>query len=87
MVLCNDADFTAQSVANFVWVTFTRSNPSHDIHGVNAYYENKHWCCGGPLLIDARIKPHHAPVLEKNLEVEKAIERFAKPGASLHGIL
>jgi len=87
IVLCNDADFTAQTVANFVWVTFTRSNPSHDIHGVNAYYENKHWCCGGPLLIDARIKSHHAPVLEKNSEVEKAIERFAKPGASLHGIL
>ena len=87
IVLCNDADFTAQTVANFVWVTFTRSNPSHDIHGVNSYYENKHWCCGGPLLIDARIKSHHAPVLEKNSEVEKAIERFAKPGASLHGIL
>jgi 4-hydroxy-3-polyprenylbenzoate decarboxylase len=87
IVLCNDADFTAQTLANFVWVTFTRSNPSHDIHGVNAYYENKHWCCGGPLLIDARIKSHHAPVLEKNLEVEKAIERFGKPGASLHGIL
>ncbi|MFM6953544.1 MAG: UbiD family decarboxylase [Sphingobacteriaceae bacterium] len=87
LVLCNDAEFTAQSVANFVWVTFTRSNPSHDIHGVNAYYENKHWCCGGPLLLDARIKPHHAPVLEKDQEVEKAIERFAKPGASLHGIL
>jgi 4-hydroxy-3-polyprenylbenzoate decarboxylase len=87
MVLCNDADFTAQSVANFVWVTFTRSNPSHDIHGVNTYYENKHWCCGGPLIIDARIKSHHAPVLEKKLEVEKAIERFGKPGASLHGIL
>ena len=87
IVLCNDADFTAQIVANFVWVTFTRSNPSHDIHGVNTYYENKHWCCGGPLIIDARIKSHHAPVLEKNLEVENAIERFGKPGASLHGIL
>lgn len=87
IVLCNDAAFTAQTVANFVWVTFTRSNPSHDIHGVNAYFENKHWCCGGPLLIDARIKPHHASVLTIDPAVEKAIERFGLPGASLHGIL
>lgn len=87
IILCDDAGFTAQTVNNFVWVTFTRSNPSHDIHGVNAYFENKHWVCGGPLLIDARIKPHHAPALVKDPEVEKRIERLAKPGASLHGIL
>ncbi|HTD41490.1 MAG TPA: UbiD family decarboxylase, partial [Mucilaginibacter sp.] len=29
MVLCDDAEFTAQNINNFVWVTFTRSNPSH----------------------------------------------------------
>ncbi len=86
IILCDDAGFTAQTVNNFVWVTFTRSNPSHDIHGVNAYFENKHWVCGGPLLIDARIKPHHAPALVKDPDVEKRIERLAKPGASLHGI-
>src|SRR6201996_7551732 len=36
MVLCDDADFTAQSINNFVWVTFTRSNPSHDIYGIDS---------------------------------------------------
>ena len=87
LVLCDDAGFTAETITNFVWVTFTRSNPSHDIHGVNAYFENKHWVCGGTMIIDARIKPHHAPALVKDPEVEKRIERLGKPGASLHGII
>lgn len=87
IVLCDNAGFTAGSIPNFLWVTFTRSNPSHDIHGVNAGFENKHWSCGGPLIIDARIKPHHAPVLEKDPAVEKRIERLGKTGASLHGII
>ncbi|MCA8962735.1 MAG: UbiD family decarboxylase, partial [Planctomycetes bacterium] len=48
-VFCDDADFTARSLANFIWVTFTRSNPSHDVHGVFAFSEHKHWGCRGPL--------------------------------------
>ncbi|MEB0249226.1 UbiD family decarboxylase, partial [Mucilaginibacter sp. 5B2] len=51
MVLCDDATFTAQSINNFVWVTFTRSNPSHDIYGINSFTEHKHWGCNGPLMI------------------------------------
>ncbi|WP_282456198.1 UbiD family decarboxylase domain-containing protein [Chitinophaga sedimenti] len=61
MVLCDDAGFTAASINNFVWVTFTRSNPSHDMHGINSFTWHKHWGCNGPIIIDARIKPHHAP--------------------------
>jgi 4-hydroxy-3-polyprenylbenzoate decarboxylase len=64
IVLCDDSSFCAASINNFVWVTFTRSNPSHDVFGVDAFTENKHWGCKGPLIIDARKKPHHAPELE-----------------------
>ena len=77
IVICDDADFLAADFNNFLWVTFTRSNPSHDIHGINERYENKHWCCD-TLIIDARIKPHHAPVLEKNAEVEKRVDGILK---------
>jgi 4-hydroxy-3-polyprenylbenzoate decarboxylase len=87
MVLCNDADFTAKNINNFVWITFTRSNPSHDIYGINSFTENKHWGCRGPLIIDARIKPHHAPVLEKDPEVEKLVDRMGERGGSLYGII
>ena len=87
MVLCDDAAFTAQNLDNFVWVTFTRSNPSHDIYGINSFIEHKHWGCNGPLIIDARIKPHHAPVLEKDPEVEKLVNKMGEKGGALFGII
>jgi len=87
MVLCDNAAFTAQNINNFVWVTFTRSNPSHDIYGINEFTEHKHWGCNGPLIIDARIKPHHAPVLEKDTEVEKLVDKMGEQGGALYGII
>ncbi len=64
VVLCDNSQFVKDDYKNFIWVTFTRSNPSHDIYGVAEGYEYKHWSCGHTLIIDARIKPHHAPPLE-----------------------
>ncbi|HEX7120585.1 MAG TPA: UbiD family decarboxylase [Longimicrobiales bacterium] len=87
IILCDDAGFTAASLSNLLWVAFTRSNPSHDLHGVGAFVEHKHWGCHGPLILDARIKPHHAPPLEEDPAVARRIERLAARGASLHGIL
>jgi 4-hydroxy-3-polyprenylbenzoate decarboxylase len=87
IVLCDDAGFAAQTINNFVWVTFTRSNPSHDIYGVGSFTEHKHWGCKGPLIIDARIKPHHAPVLERVPEVEKTVDKLGEKGGSLFGII
>ena len=86
VVVVDDADFCARSVANFLWVTFTRSNPSHDLTGVGAFTEHKHWGCRGSLVIDARIKPHHAPPLVDDPEVERTVDALAAPGASLHGV-
>ncbi|GED57899.1 UbiD family decarboxylase [Brevibacillus formosus] len=86
IVLCDDSTFMSASLPNFLWATFTRSNPSHDIYGVNSYYENKHWGCDN-LIIDARTKPHQAPPLVPDPTVEKNIERLFVKGASLGGIL
>ena len=74
IIICNDAGFVAEKLNNFLWVTFTRSNPSHDIYGINSFSENKHWGCKGPLIIDARIKPHHAPPLVKDKAIEKQVD-------------
>ncbi|MES3018486.1 MAG: UbiD family decarboxylase [Bacteroidota bacterium] len=87
IVLCDDAGFTVETINNFVWVTFTRSNPAHDIHGIHSFTENKHWGCKGPMIIDARIKPHHAPPLIKDPMVEKKIDELGKAGKSLHGFV
>jgi 4-hydroxy-3-polyprenylbenzoate decarboxylase len=53
-----------------VWVAFTRANPSHDIYGVQSFTEHKHWGCKGPLVLDARKKPHHAPELIPDADME-----------------
>ncbi|HSK12854.1 MAG TPA: hypothetical protein VK907_06535, partial [Phnomibacter sp.] len=83
IVLCDDSTFTAASMRNFLWVAFTRCNPSHDIYGINEFTEHKHWGCRGPLVIDARIKPHHAPPVEKDPAIEKKIDRLFEAGGSL----
>ena len=87
MILCDDAGFTAQNINNFVWVTFTRSNPSHDIYGINSFTGHKHWGCKGPLIIDARIKPHHAPPLINDPAVEKRVDKMGEKGGPLYGVI
>ena len=87
IVITDDPAFTAAKMNNYVWVTYTRCNPSHDIYGIDAFTSFKHWGCNGPLVIDARIKPHHAPALVKDPEVEKKIDRLFEKGKSLHGVL
>jgi 4-hydroxy-3-polyprenylbenzoate decarboxylase len=87
IVICDDAGFTAQTLNNYLWVTYTRSNPSHDIYGIGAFTQNKHWGCTGPLVIDARIKPHHAPVLIKDEAVEKRVDQLFEKGASLYSLI
>lgn len=87
IILCDDAAFTAHNINNLVWVTFTRSNPSHDIHGINSFTEHKHWGCHGPMIIDARMKPHHAPVLERDPEIEKRVDQLGVKGGALEGII
>ena len=75
IVLCDDAAFTAEKLNNFLWVTFTRCNPSHDIYGVNSFTENKHWGCSS-VIFDARIKPHNAPVLVLDEKVERRVDEI-----------
>jgi 4-hydroxy-3-polyprenylbenzoate decarboxylase len=87
MVLCDDVGFTAQTINNLVWVTFTRSNPSHDIYGIRSFTEHKHWGCHGPLIINARKKPHHAPELVKDPGVEKLVDKMGEKGGSLYGVI
>ena len=87
VVIVDDADFTGASLENFLWVTFTRSNPAADVHGVDACTHHKHWGCHGPLVIDARLKPHHAPPVEEDATVSARVDDLCKAGGPLAGIL
>ncbi|MEC8336965.1 MAG: UbiD family decarboxylase [Planctomycetota bacterium] len=86
IVLVDDSPFTAASLRNFLWVTFTRSNPATDIHGFAATFRDKHWGCKGSLVIDARVKPHHAPPLVEDAEITQRVDRLAAVGGPLHGL-
>lgn len=87
LVVADDSEFAARTLNNFLWVTFTRSDPEADLYGVEASFLGKHWGCAGPLVIDARHKPHHAPPLEEDPAVERQVDRLGAPGGPLHGII
>ncbi|MEI9934821.1 MAG: hypothetical protein WDM71_08215 [Ferruginibacter sp.] len=87
LIICDNADFVSDNLRNFLWATFTKCNPSHDIYGVESFTAFKHWGCKGPLILDARSKPHHAPALEKDPPIEKRIDRLFDKGGSLYGVL
>jgi 4-hydroxy-3-polyprenylbenzoate decarboxylase len=86
-VVVDDARFCADTFDNFLWVTFLRSNPSHDIYGIKERTLHKHWGCQAPLVIDARIKPFHAAPLEPDPEVALRVDRMACKGGPLFKIL
>jgi 4-hydroxy-3-polyprenylbenzoate decarboxylase len=83
IVLTEDPDFLCADWKNFLWVTFTRSNPAADIDGVGSFVVDKHWGCYGALVIDARRKPHHAPSLEPDPEVSRRVDAIAAHGGPL----
>jgi len=86
-VVVDDADFVAKSFSNFLWVTFLRSNPSHDIYGLNEKSIFKHWECNPPLIIDARIKPFHSDPLVSDKKTIKKVDALGKRGGPLFGII
>ena len=86
LVLADDSQFSAATLNNFLWTTFTRANPSRDIHGVDSFIRHKHWGCEGPLVIDARIKPHHAPILVEDPTVKASVDKLFAKGGELYGL-
>jgi 4-hydroxy-3-polyprenylbenzoate decarboxylase len=86
VVLCDDAEFTARSLNNFLWVTFTRSNPAADVDGADSATVQKHWLCQLPMVIDARTKPYHSWPLEDDPAIEKKVDDWAASGKPLYGV-
>ena len=62
------------NLRDFLWMSFTRSDPAQDVHGLNEEFRDKHWSIQAPLILDARIKPHH----QKPLTVPDAITSRAR---------
>ncbi len=86
IVLADDSAFAARNLENFLWITFTRSNPAADVHGIEPFEQQKHWGCLGALVIDARSKPHHAPPLVEDPAVTRRVDDLAARGGPFHGL-
>ena len=74
---------TNNILSDFLWLTFTRSDPAQDIYGLDETVSDKHWKCNAPLIIDARVKPHH----QKTLTVSDDIKTKAKQILKEAGVL
>ncbi len=83
ITMCDDAEFAAADLKNWIWTTFTRSNPAIDVGGVDEFVIDKHWGCRGPLVIDARVKPHHAPPLIEDRQTTAKVDARATRGDAL----
>lgn len=86
-IVVDDSAFCAKNFNNFLWATFTRSDPETDIYGANAQIRKKSWLCSPPLVIDARKKPFHAPELEEDPQVLRRLENLAAKHGPLEGLL
>jgi 4-hydroxy-3-polyprenylbenzoate decarboxylase len=86
IVVADDSEFTARTLNNFLWAVFTRSDPARDVSGVGAFVNRKHWGCRGPVVIDARLKPHMPPSLEGDPVVTKRVDELFARGGPLAGI-
>jgi len=87
VVVVDDSRFAARTLDNFLWTTFTRSNPAADVYGIEPFTTHKHWGCHGSLVIDARAKPHHAPPVGEDPDVARRVKALAAPGGPLHGVI
>lgn len=86
IVVVDDSEFVARAPNNFLWAVFTRSDPATHVSGVNAFVERKHWGCRGPVVIDARLKPHMPPPLECDPAVSKRVDALFARSGPLHGV-
>jgi UbiD family decarboxylase len=75
LVLCDDARRFAKSSTNFLWGTFTRFNPSSDIHASKSELVVNHASFHAPILIDARMKPWYPKELFADEPTSKLVSQ------------
>ena len=54
LVVVDDSEFASRTLNNFLWVTFTRSDPANDIHGVDSFVDRKLHCGKTRVDVDRR---------------------------------
>lgn len=80
-----DDTLKGDNLNDFLWLTFTRSDPAQDIFGFNEQVTNKHWTAEAPLIIDARVKPHHQKALTLPEEIKERARKILRKEGILGG--
>lgn len=86
LVAVDDAEKASSSDAAFLWTTFTRFDPASDIYAAKAALVRNKVSYGGPLLIDARMKPWYPGELFCDPETASTVsQRWAEyfPGGKV----
>ena len=83
LVVVDDSQMVERTLNNFLWVTFTRSDPATDLYGIEEFVSHKHWGCRGALVMDGRAKRHHAPPLLEDPTVSRRVDALAACGGPL----
>lgn len=73
-----DLTLDGSKMADFLWLTFTRSDPAQDIYGLNESIVSKHWGCDAPIIVDARTKPRHQGTLAVSAELRASATQIFK---------
>ena len=76
VVVCDDPINLGKNFANFLWTTFTLSNPGDNLFGKNQRWERKHFSFDGPLFIDARSQKHHSNILVEDSASKERMEKL-----------
>ena len=87
MVVVDDATSRPATLNNFLWVTFTRSNPAADVHGIESLHRAKTLGLSRPAGDRRALKPHHAPPLVEDPAVTRRVDALAAAGGPLAGII
>lgn len=74
VVVLHDDISVADSTEKFLWATWTRFDPSLDIHAKNITVKNNHIGYEGPIVIDARMKPWYPKEVETRDDIAKLVD-------------
>jgi len=74
LILTDDAGI-ASSAPLFLWSVFTRFEPAADIYAARTDVRRHHLCYGGPMAIDARVKPTYPAELSGDPGVSQRVEK------------
>jgi UbiD family decarboxylase len=73
VVLTDEPVRATRSDMNFLWTTFTRFEPAADIHSASRRIVRNHIAYGGPVVIDARMKPWYPKELSCRDDIARRV--------------